>query len=354
MRITAAQRIHNENASAPPWTGCCAANPTRRQLRYQDARTRGRGRPDRLLRHPALRTPAHRIRAPAAAATGRRNPDPESLRSNAKAEVSKLKPISPRRIRQSTISPTSEAELWPGSCPARRDHSTPRGHPPTAITRLPKRPQSQQSNRTMLTDPTVTSITVDPPLSPHELQSVSRTPHRELPTSAHEPDRTRLLRTQGLRPTPRRRRHSDRRPGRAARSPQLFGDPPLLPHRRDRAAATPSTRSPRSASTGTATGSGDARPDGLRARPPPSARSPSPTAPAPNQPTSRPVAAPAGPVPLRGCDHFRTNIALPATCRHTSTICCAPANDWPPPSTGWTTGPAPTPPPPRRSPGSAG
>ena len=35
----------------------------------------------------------------------------------------------------------------------------------------------------MLTDPTVTSITVDPPLSPHELQSVSRTPHRELPTS---------------------------------------------------------------------------------------------------------------------------------------------------------------------------
>jgi site-specific recombinase XerC len=35
----------------------------------------------------------------------------------------------------------------------------------------------------MLTDPTVTSITADPPLSPHELQSVSRNPGRELPTS---------------------------------------------------------------------------------------------------------------------------------------------------------------------------
>ena len=35
----------------------------------------------------------------------------------------------------------------------------------------------------MLTYPTVTSITVDPPLSPHKLQSVSRTPRRELPTS---------------------------------------------------------------------------------------------------------------------------------------------------------------------------
>ena len=35
----------------------------------------------------------------------------------------------------------------------------------------------------MLTYPTVTSITVDPPLSPHKLQSLSRTPRRELPTS---------------------------------------------------------------------------------------------------------------------------------------------------------------------------
>ena len=35
----------------------------------------------------------------------------------------------------------------------------------------------------MLTYPTVTSITDDPPLSPHKLQSVSRTPRRELATS---------------------------------------------------------------------------------------------------------------------------------------------------------------------------
>jgi len=35
----------------------------------------------------------------------------------------------------------------------------------------------------MLTYPTVTSITVDPPLSPHKLQSLSRTRRREMPTS---------------------------------------------------------------------------------------------------------------------------------------------------------------------------
>src|SRR6185436_9195091 len=73
----------------------------------------------------------------------------------------------------------------PAHCPARRDHSTPRGQPPNYSHHPPPETPAipAESNRTMLTDPTVTSITVDPPLSPHELQSVSRTPHRELPTS---------------------------------------------------------------------------------------------------------------------------------------------------------------------------
>ena len=212
----------------------------------------------------------------------------------------------------------------------------------------------------MLTDPTVTSITVDPPLSPHELQSVSRTPHRELPTSNATPTRphTAFADTRHT----YAQRHAD-----AGIPIDVLAE--LLDHRsysvtrryyrigEDPAAATPSTRSPRSASTGTATGSGATpTPDGLRARPPRHRRGRRPLRHL-HRTNQRQGRRRRLPVRFRcaGCDHFRTNIAfLPDLQAYLDDLLrtrerLAATID------GSTTGPAPTPPPPRRrSPGSAG
>ena len=64
------------------------------------------------------------------------------------------------------------------------------------------------------------------------------------------------------------------------------------------------------------------------------------------------VQAGGGACPIRfrcaGCDHFQTNVAFLPDLQAYLRICCAPGNDWPPPSTASTSGRAPTPPPPRR------
>ena len=165
MRITAAQRIQNENriraamdrllrGEIPPGGNCDIKTLARR----------GRGRPHRLLRHPALRTPTRRIRAPApAAAAGRQKPRTrESLRSNAsKQRLTSSEPILPRRIRQSRISPTSEPRPWPGS-PPNTTRSFDSAQPTTRSERHPP-PGSEptESNRAMLTPRrVVTSVIV--------------------------------------------------------------------------------------------------------------------------------------------------------------------------------------------------
>ena len=65
MRISC-RSTHPKRKPHPRRHGPAAArrDPTRRQLRCQDPRTRSRGRPHRLLRHPPLRPPTRRIRDP--------------------------------------------------------------------------------------------------------------------------------------------------------------------------------------------------------------------------------------------------------------------------------------------------
>ena len=151
---------------------------------------------------------------------------------------------------------------------------------------------------------------------------------------------------------------ADRRPGRASRSPQPQGHPPVLPGRGaasprrgrhgDRAQLRP-TRQPDLARR--------PRPAGLRARPLRRRRRRRPLRPLhrTGQRQGRRRGLP-GPVPLRGLRPLPHRRRVPPRAdRPTSTTCCAPANGSPPPSTGSTSGPAPTPPrPPRRSPGSDG
>jgi hypothetical protein len=121
MRITAAQRIHNENriraamdrlmrGEIPPGGNCdiktlaleagvdrtafYAPGPTHTCAPNSSTGFSSCSRPEK----PQTR---------------------ESLRSNAsKRRSTSLKPILPRRIRQSMISLTSEAEPWPGSPPS--------------------------------------------------------------------------------------------------------------------------------------------------------------------------------------------------------------------------------------------
>ena len=121
MRITAAQRIHNENriravmdrllrGEIPPGGNCDV-----KTLALEAGVDRTAFYGTRPYAH--LRTEfEHRLQQLQQAGE---TPDPRVAQiERLKAEVGKLKTNLARRIRQSTISPTSEAELWPGSLPS--------------------------------------------------------------------------------------------------------------------------------------------------------------------------------------------------------------------------------------------
>jgi hypothetical protein len=192
MRISAAQRIQNENRIRATMDRLLRGEiPPARQLRHHHPRRRGRRRPHRLLRQPALHTPTRRVRASARAAAARRS-DPRPADCADRTAESRGRQaqnqLGPGQFDDRGTHRLPNSSPGPARRPTRRDPPAP--HESTEGEHRPPPGDPTEGHRTMLTQyRAVTSVTGTSVLSLHHRLAASRTSRRE--TSSSNATRTR-------------------------------------------------------------------------------------------------------------------------------------------------------------------